>query len=63
MLMSSTTPNSSSHDKFESLRYNACLAITGAKRETSKKLNQEFGLVSLKSRHWFRKLCHFYKIF
>ena len=28
-----------------------------------KKLYQELGLESLKSRHWFRTLCHFYKIF
>ena len=28
-----------------------------------KKLYQELGLESPKSRHWFRTLCHFYKIF
>ena len=28
-----------------------------------KKLYQELGLESFKSRHWFRKLCHFYKIY
>ena len=28
-----------------------------------KKKYQEFGLESLKFRRWFRKLCHFYKIF
>ena len=28
-----------------------------------KKLYQELDLESLKSRHWFRTLCHFYKIF
>ena len=39
------------------------LAITGAIRGTSsEKLYQELGLESLKSRRWFRKLCHFYKI-
>ena len=48
----------------ESIQYNACLAITGAIRDTStEKTYQEFGLESLKSRRWFRKLCHFYKIF
>ena len=40
--------NSAFHDKLESIQYNAC---------------QELGLESLKSRRWFRKLCHFYKIF
>ena len=56
--------NSAFHDKLESIQYNACLAITGAIRGTSKeKIYQELGLESLKSRRWFRKLCHFYKIF
>ena len=55
--------NSSFHEKLESIQYNACLAITGAIRKTSsEKLYQELGLESLKSRRWFRKLCHFYKI-
>ena len=55
--------NSSFHEKLESLQYNAHVAITGAIRRTSpEKLYQELGLESLKSRHWFRKLCHFYKI-
>ena len=56
--------NSAFHDKLESIQYNVCLAITGAIRSTStEKIYQELGLESLKSRHWFRKLCHFYKIF
>ena len=56
--------NSTFHDKLESIQYNACLAITGAIRGTStEKIYQELGLESLKSRRWFRKLCHFYKIF
>ena len=55
--------NSSFHEKLESIQYNACLAITGAIRGiSSEKLYQELGLESLKSRRWFRKLCHFYKI-
>ena len=55
--------NSSFHEKLESIQYNACLAITGAIRKTSsEKLYQKLGLESLKSRLWFRKLCHFYKI-
>ena len=55
--------NSSYHEKLESIQYNACLAITGAIRGTSsEKLDQELGLERLKSRRWFRKLCHFYKI-
>ena len=56
--------NSLFHDKLESIQYNACLAINAAIRGTStEKLYQELGLESLKSRRWFRKLCHFYKIF
>ena len=56
--------NSDFHDKLESIQYNACLAITGAIRGTStEKIYQELGLESLKFRRWFRKLCHFYKIF
>ena len=56
--------NSAFHDKLESIQYNACLAITGAIRSTSKeKIYQELGLESLQSRRRFRKLCHFYKIF
>ena len=52
------------HDKLESIQYNACLAITGAIRGTStEKIYQEVGLESLISRRWFRKLCHFYKVF
>ena len=39
------------------------MAITGAITGTStEKIYQELGLKSLKSRRWFRKLCHFYKI-
>ena len=55
--------NSSFHEKLESIQYNACLEITGAIRGTSsEKLYQELALKSLKSRSWFRKLRHFYKV-
>ena len=55
--------NSTFHHKLESIQYNACLAITGAIRGSSKeKLYQELGLESLELRRWFRKLCIFYKI-
>ena len=55
--------NSSFHEKLESSQYNACLATTGAiKGGSSERLYQELGLKSLKSRCWFRKICHFYKI-
>ena len=47
--------NSTFHDKLESIQYNKYLSITGTIRTTSTE--------SLKSRHWCRKLCHFYKIF
>ena len=56
--------NMSFHQKLESIQYNACLAITGAIRGTSKgKLYQELGLGSLQLRRWYRKLGMFYKIF
>ena len=52
------------HQNLESIQYNACLAITGAIRDTSKeKLYQEIGLESLQLRRWYRKLGIFYKIF
>ena len=52
------------HHKLESIQYNACLAITGAIRGTSKeKLYQELGLESLQLRLWYRKLGMFYKIY
>ena len=52
------------HEKIESIQYNACLALTGAMRGTSKeKIYQELGLESLQIRRWYRKLCLFYKIY
>ena len=43
--------------KLESIRSNACLAIIGAIRGTSKeKPCQELGLESLQLRRWYRKL-------
>ena len=54
--------NASFYQKLEIIQYNACIAITGAIRGTSKeKICQELGLESLESRLWFRKLCFFYK--
>ena len=48
----------------ESIQYNAALAITGARRGTSReKLYQELDLESLSKRQWYRKLCYFFKIF
>ena len=56
--------HSTFHDKLESIQFHACFAITGAIRGTSaEKIYQKLGLESLKSRHWFRILCHFFKIF
>ena len=52
------------HQKLESLQYNACLAITGAMRGSSReKLYQELGFESLQQRLWYRKLCSLYKVF
>ena len=53
--------NKSFHEKLENFQYNASLALIGAIRE--EKLYQELGFESLQHRHWFRKLCIFYKIF
>ena len=59
-----TIINSDFHDKLQSIKYNACLAIAGAIRSTStEKIYRELDLESLKSKRWFRKICHFYKIF
>ena len=56
--------NSAFHDKLESVQHNACLAITGTMRGSSReKTYQELGLESLNSRRWFRKLFNFYIIF
>ena len=55
--------NKSFHQNLKKMQYNACIAITGAIRGTSKeKIYQELGLESLESRRWFRKLCFFFKI-
>ena len=55
--------NSVFHDKLESIQYNACLAITGEIRGTSReKLYQELGIDSLQLRCWCRKLCLFYNL-
>ena len=56
--------NASFHQKLELLQYNACLAITGAIRATSReKLYEELGLKSSQLRRSFRKLSCFYKLF
>ena len=56
--------NNSFHAKMESIQYNACLAITGAIRGTSReKIYQELGLESLQLRLWYRQLCLFYRFF
>ena len=55
--------NESYCEKLESVQYKAALAITGAIQGSSrKKLHQELGLESLKSRRWYRQLCCMYKI-
>ena len=56
--------NKTFHQKLESIQYNACLALLGAIRGSSReKLYHELCLESLHCRHWYRKLCLFYKIF
>lgn len=55
--------NDSFTQKLESIQYNACLAITGCFRGTSReKLYSELGLESLADRRFIRRLCFFYKI-
>ena len=55
--------NESFCDKTEPVQYKAVLAITGAMQGTSRdKLNQELGLISLKARRWYKRLCCMYKI-
>ena len=57
------TYNNSFHEKLESIQYNACLALTGAIRGSSKeKIYQELGFESIRVRLWYRKLCLFYKV-
>ena len=56
--------DASFHEKLESIHHNACLALTGAIRSTSKvKVYQELGSESLQIRWWYKKLCLFYKIY
>ena len=56
--------NESFHKNLESIQYNAAIAITGViGGKSSEKVFQQLGLESLKSRHWLKKLCLFYKIF
>ena len=49
--------NASFHQKIESIQYNACLAITGAIRSSSReKIYQQLVLESLQHRRWYQKL-------
>ena len=53
-------PNASSHEKLESMQYNACIALIGTIRGASKeKLYEELGLELLHVRCCNRKLCLF----
>ena len=57
--------NATFHQKLEQIQYNACLAITGAIRVTSKeeKFYEELGLESLQNRLWYKKLPCFFKFY
>ena len=49
--------------KLEGVQYNACFAITGAVKGTSReRLYRELGLQTLNDRRWSRKLFFFHKI-
>ena len=55
--------NDSFSDKIEQIQYKACLSITGTIQGTSREcLYNEFGLESLSSRRWCRKLCAIYNL-
>eukprot|EP00111_Clytia_hemisphaerica_P014713 TCONS_00043364-protein len=55
--------NSTFSEKLESVQYDACLAITGCFRGTSREKNYlELGLESLSDRRLSRRLIYFYKI-
>ena len=55
--------NESFCEKLESVHYKVALAITGAVKGSSrKKIYQELGFESLKSRRWHKCLCCMYKI-
>ena len=52
------------HQKLKSIQYNACLALLGAHRGSSReKIYEELGLEFLQRRRWYRKIFLFYKIF
>ena len=55
--------NASFHQKLGSLQCNACLAITGAIRGSSREKIYQLGFESLQQRRWYRKLCSFCKVF
>ena len=55
--------NNSFKEKLESFQCNACLALTGAIRGTSKeKIYQKLGLESLRDLRWCRKFRRFCKV-
>ena len=50
--------NAPSHEKLESIQYNAYLALAGTIRGTSKEnIYPELGLESVQFHRWYRKLC------
>ena len=52
--------NEAFHQKFESVQYNTCLALSGTIRGLSReKLYHGLGLESLQCWRWYRKLCLF----
>ena len=56
--------NSSFHQKIESVQYNTCLAITGARKGVSEEnLYDKLGLEPLQLCRWFKKSCYFYKFY
>ena len=62
-VVSDEPSNDAFSNQWETVQYNAALAITGAIKETSREeLYQELGLEYLQQRRWMRRLCLFYKV-
>ena len=62
-VVSDEPSNDAFSNQWETVQYNAALAITGAIKKTSREeLYQELGLEYLQQRRWMRRLCLFYKV-
>ena len=63
-VVSDEPSNDAFSNQWETVQYNAALAITGAIKKTSREeLYQELGLEYLQQRRWMRRICLFCKVF